>query len=62
MPREYRLYLEEILEAIARVERCTSGVDFATISVDEMRVEAVVRNLELIGEAGKNISRRLSAI
>ena len=62
MSREYRLYFEDILEAIARVERYTSGVDFATISVDEMRVEAVVRNLELIGEAGKNISRRLSAI
>lgn len=55
MPRDYRLYLEDILEAIARVERYTSGVDFATFSADEMRVDAVVRNLELIGEAAKNI-------
>ncbi len=49
------VYLEDMLEAIARVERYTSGVDFATFSADEMRVDAVVRNLELIGEAAKNI-------
>lgn len=55
MPRDYRLYLEDILEAIARIERYTSGVDFAAFSADEMRIDAVVRNLELIGEAAKNI-------
>ncbi|MBU6335642.1 MAG: DUF86 domain-containing protein [Chloroflexi bacterium] len=57
MPRDYRLYLEDILEAIARVERYTSDVDFVTFSADEMRVDAVVRNLELIGEAAKQIPR-----
>jgi len=55
MPRDYPLYLEDMLEAIARVERYTSGVDFAAFSADKMRVDAVVRNLELIGEAAKNI-------
>jgi uncharacterized protein with HEPN domain len=33
----------------------THSVDFATFSADEMRVDAVVRNLEVIGEAAKNI-------
>lgn len=55
MPRDYRLYLEDILEAIARIERYTSGVDFALFSADEMRVDAVVRNLEIIGEAAKHV-------
>ncbi|MCX7789540.1 MAG: DUF86 domain-containing protein [Chloroflexaceae bacterium] len=55
MPRDYRLYLEDIPEAIACIERYTSGVDFATFSADEMRVDAVGRNLELIGEAAKNM-------
>lgn len=57
MPRDYRLYLEDIIEAIARIERYTSGTDFTTFSADEMRIDAVVRNLELIGEAAKNIPK-----
>jgi uncharacterized protein with HEPN domain len=55
MPRDYKLYLEDILEAAQRIERYTHGIDFATFSVDEMRIDAVVRNLEVIGEAAKNI-------
>ena len=55
MPRDYRLYLEDILEAIARIKRYTIGVDFASFRADEMRIDAVVRNLEIIGEAAKNI-------
>lgn len=35
MPRDYRLYLEDIIEAIARIERYTSGTDFTTFSADE---------------------------
>jgi uncharacterized protein with HEPN domain len=45
MRRDYRLYLEDILEAITRIERYTSGIDFAAFRADEMRVDAVVRNL-----------------
>ena len=55
MPRDYRLYLEDILEAITRIERYTNGIDLATFQSDEMRVDAVVRNLEIIGEAAKHI-------
>lgn len=51
MPRDYRLYLEDILEAIARIERYTLGIDFVTFSADEMRIDAVICNLEFIGEA-----------
>ncbi len=43
MPRDYRLYLEDILEAIARIERYTRGVDFVAFSADEMRIDAIVR-------------------
>jgi uncharacterized protein with HEPN domain len=55
MPRDYRLYLDDILEAIARIDRYTSDLDFAAFSADEMRIDAVVRNLEIIGEAVKHI-------
>ncbi|PDW01148.1 HepT-like ribonuclease domain-containing protein [Candidatus Viridilinea mediisalina] len=55
MPRDYRLYLDDILESIRRIERYTKNLDFATFSADEMRIDAVVRNLEIIGEAAKHI-------
>ncbi len=37
MPRDYRLYLEDILQAIERIERYTQGLDLAAFSADEMR-------------------------
>jgi len=55
MPRDYSVYLSDILEAIAKVERYTQGLSFEDWSRDEMRVDAVLRNLEIIGEAVKNI-------
>lgn len=55
MPRDYRLYLEDILEAISKIDRYTSGIDLAVFQSDEMRVDAVVRNLAIIGEAAKHI-------
>lgn len=55
MPRDYSVYLSDILEAIVKVDRYTQGLSFETWSQDEMRVDAVLRNLEIIGEAVKNI-------
>ncbi len=55
MPRDLRLYLEDILEACARIASYTAPVDFDSFAADRMRVDAVVRNLEIIGEAVKNI-------
>ncbi|WP_129626070.1 DUF86 domain-containing protein [Candidatus Oscillochloris fontis] len=55
MSRDYRLYLDDILEAIQKIRRYTSGIDFTTFRTDEMRIDAVVRNLEIIGEATKHI-------
>ena len=55
MPREYRVFLEDILEAIARARRYTHGLSFEAFDADEKTTDAVVRNLEIIGEAIKKI-------
>ncbi len=55
MSRDYRLYLEEMLKATAKIERYTRGLDFAAFSGDKMRIDAVVRNFEIVGEAVKHI-------
>ena len=45
------LLLDDICESIAKIERYTAGLDRAGFEADEKGVDAVVRNLEIIGEA-----------
>ncbi len=55
MKRDYRIYLDDILEAIKRIEKYSARLDFALFCRDDMAVDAMVRNFEVIGEAAKNI-------
>ncbi len=55
MPRKHEAYLEDILECIKRVEKYTEGADYEEFSNDEKTVDAVLKNLENIGEAVKNL-------
>jgi len=55
MPRDYRLYLEDILESVTKIEGYLEGVSLQEFAEDSMRVDAVLRNLEIIGEAVKGI-------
>ena len=51
-------YLGHISEAIERIERYTASMDVDAFLRDELVQDAVVRNLEIIGEASRNISVR----
>lgn len=55
MPRDYNLYVEDILESIDRINEYVSGMAYEDFVSDRRTVDAVVRNLEVIGEAGKCI-------
>ncbi|MDO8771494.1 MAG: DUF86 domain-containing protein [Burkholderiaceae bacterium] len=50
-------YLEHILQAIERIERHTADVDEMDFLASELIQDAVIRNLEVIGEAANNIQR-----
>lgn len=54
-PRSWRLRIEDILEAIHKTQRYVSGLSFDEFRADEKVVDAVVRNLEVIGEAARHI-------
>ncbi len=56
-PRDWRIRVQDILEAIASVRSYTAGMTFEQFATDKRTVDAVIRNLEVIGEA----SRRLPA-
>jgi len=50
-------YLAHILEAIERIRRYTDEIDEKAFLQDEMTQDAVIRNIEIIGEASHNIER-----
>lgn len=53
--RESKLYLQDIVEAVNKIEEYTRGLSFETFSEDQKSIDAVVRNLEVIGQAARNI-------
>ena len=53
--RDYKLYLDDILEAIQKIEKYIKGMDLDKLKKEDLIVDGVVRNLEIIGEAAKNI-------
>ena len=55
MPREYKAYLKDILEAIRKIEKYTENISVDDFVKGELIQDGVVRNLEIIGEAVKNI-------
>jgi uncharacterized protein with HEPN domain len=61
MPRDPRVYLEDILEAIRRIGVYTEDMDFVAFAKNTMALDAVIRNLEVIGEAAGRIPEELRA-
>ncbi len=49
-------FLSDIHEAIRRIEIYTKGIDYENFLEDIKTQDSVIRNLEIIGEAVKNIS------
>ena len=48
--------IEDIWEAIERIERYTKGMTRKSFEEDEKTADAVIRNLEIIGEAANRLS------
>ncbi len=55
MSRDVRVYLLDILERCERITRYVEGLDQVRWSQDERTQDAVLRNLEVIGEAVKRL-------
>ena len=55
MPRDIHVFLDDIVEACGKIIRYTSGLSFDQFHSNEKTIDAVVRNLEIIGEAAKKL-------
>lgn len=54
--RSEKAYLLDIQEAIKRTLSYISGLDYSSFARDYKTQDAVIRNLEIIGEATKSLS------
>ena len=59
MQRDPKVYLKDVLKAIEKIERYTENLSFNDFSENEIVQDAVVRNLEIIGEAIKKIPEEI---
>lgn len=50
-------YLEHIQQAIERIHRYTEDMDEVAFLQNEMAQDAVIRNIEIIGEAANNVRK-----
>ncbi|MFO7972746.1 MAG: HepT-like ribonuclease domain-containing protein [Desulfobacterales bacterium] len=62
MHRDPRLYLDDILEAIHKIRDYTAGMDFTEFSKDIKTQDAVIRNLEIIGEAAGRLQEPVRVV
>jgi len=53
--RDPRLYVEDMLEFCARAMRYADGHGLEALLRDEMRYDAILRNIELLGEAATRL-------
>ena len=57
--RDVKLYLQDILDSISKINEYTGNLDCEAFAVDYKTIDAVVRNLEIIGEAVKNLPQEI---
>ncbi len=57
--REYGDYLQDILDAVSDIESFIQGIGFEEFKRDRKTINAVVRSIEVIGEAAKKIPKAL---
>ncbi|MDJ1168294.1 DUF86 domain-containing protein [Roseofilum sp. BLCC_M154] len=55
MSRSLRLYLDDILKSLTKIQSYTTQMSQEQLVADERTFDAVIHNLQIIGEASKNI-------
>ena len=59
--REWVFRINHILDAIEKIQRYTSGMNFEQFAGDDRTVDAVIRNFLVIGEATRRVPAEVRA-
>jgi uncharacterized protein with HEPN domain len=57
--RDYKLFLDDVREAADKIERYSKGMTLEKLEKDSLVLDGIIRNLEIIGEAAKNIPSQI---
>lgn len=57
--RAVKFFVQDILECIEHLERYTNGISYAEFELNIEKQDAVIRRIEIIGEATKNLPTAL---
>jgi uncharacterized protein with HEPN domain len=58
MPHDDRVYLQHIRDAAERIRGYVNGLDEASFKKNELVQDAVIRQIEIMGEASKRLSAK----
>jgi len=53
------MFIEDILASMENIENYIKDLEFEEFEADKMRIDAVIRNLEVRGEVAKNIPEEI---
>ena len=57
--RDYRDYIQDIIDSVNDVELFTKNMDFESFAEDKKTINAVIRSIEVIGEATKTLPKSI---
>ena len=55
MSRDWIMYLQDIAQSCEKISRFAGGLTQSDLIQDEKTYDAIVRNLEIVGEASKHV-------
>ncbi len=55
MPKDYKVYIDDMQESIEKISLYIEGMSFERFCSDPMTIDAINRNLGIIGEAANRI-------
>lgn len=61
MPKEWRFGVQNMLDALAQIERYTAGLDYQAFVADDLTVDDVLRNLVVIGATVRRLPDSVTA-
>lgn len=60
-PREWTFRIQDILDAVEKIQRFTAGTSLELFERDEKLIDAVVHNLTIIGEAANHVPSEITS-
>ena len=62
MRKSHKLYIEDMLDAISKIQDYAKGLSYKSFAKNALVCDAVIRNLEIIGEAAKTVPEEVKTL